>query len=73
MGLVEQGKLSLDESVRQYLPELPAFYQQVTIRELLDHQSGVRGYGDEEAVLFNYCSLRHFARCVENGMVRLRV
>ena len=53
MDLVEQGKLALDVSVRQYLPELPAFYQNVTLRELLDHQSGVRGYGDEEAVLFN--------------------
>ena len=53
MDLVEQGKLSLDASVRQYLPELPAFYQSVTLRELLSHQSGVRGYADEENVLFN--------------------
>jgi D-alanyl-D-alanine carboxypeptidase len=53
MDLVEQGKVSPDASVRQYLPELPAFYQKVTLRELLDHQSGVRGYADEEAVLFN--------------------
>ncbi len=53
MDLVEQGKLSLDVSVRQYLPELPAFYQNVTLRELLDHQSGIKGYADEEAVLFN--------------------
>jgi CubicO group peptidase (beta-lactamase class C family) len=52
MDLVEQGKLSLDASVRQYLPELPAFYQSVTVRELLSHQSGVRGYADEEDVLF---------------------
>jgi CubicO group peptidase (beta-lactamase class C family) len=53
MDLIEQGKLSLDVSVRQYLPELPTFYQNVTLRELLDHQSGVKGYVDEEAVLFN--------------------
>jgi CubicO group peptidase (beta-lactamase class C family) len=52
MDLVEQGKLSLDASVRQYLPELPAFYQSVTVRELLSHQFGVRGYADEEDVLF---------------------
>jgi len=51
MGLVEEGKLSLDVSPRQYLPELPDFYQSVTMRELLDHQSGVKGYADEEAVL----------------------
>jgi len=53
MDLVEQGKLSLDASPREYLPELPAFYKDVTIRELLDHQSGVRGYADEEDVLFS--------------------
>ena len=53
MDLVEQGKLSLDASVRQYLPELPALYQSVTLRELLSHQSGVRGYADEENVLFS--------------------
>jgi CubicO group peptidase (beta-lactamase class C family) len=53
MDLVEEGKLSLDVSIRQYLPELPAFYQNVTLRELLSHQSGVRGYTDEESVLFS--------------------
>jgi len=53
MDLVEQGKLSLDTSVRVYLPELPALYQSVTVRELLSHQSGVRGYADEENVLLS--------------------
>jgi CubicO group peptidase (beta-lactamase class C family) len=53
MDLVEENKLSLDASIRQYLPELPAFYQSVTLRELLSHRSGVRGYADEESVLFN--------------------
>jgi CubicO group peptidase (beta-lactamase class C family) len=53
MDLVEQGKLSLDASVRQYLPELPAFYQSVTLRELLSHQSGIRDDVDEENVLFS--------------------
>ena len=53
MDLVERGKLSLDMSVRQYLPELPTFYQNITLRELLSHQSGVRGYADEENVLFS--------------------
>jgi CubicO group peptidase (beta-lactamase class C family) len=53
MDLVEQGKLSLEASVRQYLPELPAFYQSVPLRKLLSHQSGVRGYADEEDVLFS--------------------
>ena len=53
MDLVEQGKLSLDAPVRQYLPELPASYERVTVRNLLSHQSGVRDDVDEEEVLFS--------------------
>jgi D-alanyl-D-alanine carboxypeptidase len=53
LDLVEQDKLSLDVSVRQYLPELPASYQSVTLRELLSHQSGVRDDVDEEITLFS--------------------
>ena len=53
MDLVEQGKLSLDASVLQYLPELPPFYQTVTVRMLLSHQSGVKDDVDEENVLFS--------------------
>ena len=58
MDLVEQGKLELDVSVRKYLPELPEPYQKITLRHLLSHQSGVRGYADEEAVAF---STTHYA------------
>jgi CubicO group peptidase (beta-lactamase class C family) len=43
MGLVEEGKLALDAPIRQYLPELLFAYQKVTLRHLLDHQSGVQG------------------------------
>jgi CubicO group peptidase (beta-lactamase class C family) len=58
MDLVEQGKLALDVSVRQYLPELPESYRRVTLRHLLSHQSGVRGYADEADVAF---STTHYA------------
>jgi CubicO group peptidase (beta-lactamase class C family) len=58
MSLVEQGKLALDASIRSYLPELPASYQSVTLRLLLDHQSGVRGFTDAADVAFN---TSHFA------------
>jgi CubicO group peptidase (beta-lactamase class C family) len=58
MDLVEQGKLALDVSVRQYLLELPESYQKVTLRQLLSHQSGVRGYADEADVVF---STTHYA------------
>lgn len=42
--LADQGRLSLDDDVRQYIPELPDFAQTVTLRHLLTHTSGYREY-----------------------------
>ncbi|MFL5518381.1 MAG: serine hydrolase domain-containing protein, partial [Gemmatimonadales bacterium] len=42
--LARDGKLALDDDVRRYLPELPAYRTPVTIRELLHHTSGARDY-----------------------------
>ena len=44
--LNEDGKLKLDDSVRQWLPELPAAAQPVTIRHLLTHTGGLIDYED---------------------------
>ena len=41
LELVDEGRLSLDDSVRQFLPELRQVSRQITIRELLDHTSGL--------------------------------
>lgn len=40
--LVQQGKLSLDDPVRKYIPELRDFGTPLTIRHLLHHTSGLR-------------------------------
>jgi CubicO group peptidase (beta-lactamase class C family) len=40
-----QGKLSLDEDVRTYLPEFPDFGHKITVRHLLYHTSGLRDWG----------------------------
>src|SRR5712691_1870994 len=40
--LVHEGKLSLDDDIRKYLPELPAFGATITIRHLIHHTSGLR-------------------------------
>lgn len=37
-----EGKLSLDDDIRKYLPEVPDFGQRITIRHLLTHTSGLR-------------------------------
>jgi CubicO group peptidase (beta-lactamase class C family) len=40
--LAQQGKLSLDDDVRKYIPELPDFGTPITIRHLIHHTSGLR-------------------------------
>ena len=42
--LVEEGRVSLDGDVREYIPELHDFGTPVTIRHLLHHTSGYRDY-----------------------------
>lgn len=41
MRLQEAGKLSLDASVAQYLPDAPDAWRPVTVRHLADHSSGI--------------------------------
>jgi YD repeat-containing protein len=40
--LVQEGKLSLDDPVRKYIPELPDFGTPILIRHFLNHTSGLR-------------------------------
>ena len=40
--LEKEGKLSLDDDVRKYIPQLPDFGQPVTLLNLLNHTSGFR-------------------------------
>lgn len=42
--LAQDGKLSLDDDVRKYIPELPDYGKPITLVELLHHTSGVRDY-----------------------------
>ena len=44
--LAQEGKLDLDAPVTRYLPELPALYEQATLRRLMSHVSGQRCYLD---------------------------
>jgi CubicO group peptidase (beta-lactamase class C family) len=47
--LAEQGKLSLDDDLTKYLPEYPTSGHRVTIRRLLNHTSGIKGYTEMPA------------------------
>lgn len=44
MQLFQEGKLDYDDSIRMYLPELPAWAEAITIRHLLHHTSGLPDY-----------------------------
>jgi CubicO group peptidase (beta-lactamase class C family) len=42
--LAKQGKLSLDDDIRKYIPEIPDYGSRITIRNLIYHTSGLRDY-----------------------------
>ena len=46
MLLADAGKLSFDDPVARWLPDLPAHARGVTIRQLLTHTSGIWAYED---------------------------
>ncbi len=44
MQLAEQGRLALDDSIAVHLDNLPAAWRSVTVRQLLNHTSGIPSY-----------------------------
>jgi CubicO group peptidase (beta-lactamase class C family) len=44
MQLVERGKLSLDDDISKFIPEFPLQGHRVTVRQLLNHTSGIVDY-----------------------------
>ena len=47
--LQEKGKLSLDDNIGKYLPEVPDFGHTITLRHIITHTSGLR---DQNHLLF---------------------
>ena len=48
--LAREGKLSIDDPVRKYVPELPGFQKPLLIRHMLNHTSGLRDWGSVAAI-----------------------
>jgi CubicO group peptidase (beta-lactamase class C family) len=48
--LVLEGKLALEDDVRKYIPELPAYDAPVRIQHLLNHTSGLKDWGSIFAI-----------------------
>jgi len=42
--LAQENKLSLDDNIRKYIPEMPDYDSPITIRNLIHHTSGIRDY-----------------------------
>lgn len=48
MTLVQDGRLTLDQPVREILPELPQAWSPVTVRQCLSHTSGLPELDDDD-------------------------
>lgn len=42
--LVEEGRISLEDDIRKYIPELPDFGHTITVGHLVHHTSGIRDW-----------------------------
>lgn len=42
--LQQQGKLTLDDDIRKFMPEIPDYGKGITLRHLMTHTSGMRDY-----------------------------
>lgn len=68
--LADQGKLSLDDDIRTYIPEFPDFGRTITIRHLVHHISGLRDQWELLAVagwrLDDVITREHILKMVRN-------
>jgi CubicO group peptidase (beta-lactamase class C family) len=48
--LEQQGKLSLNDDVRKHLPEMPDYGATVTLRQMMQHTSGLKDWGSIAAL-----------------------
>ncbi len=48
--LVERGQIALDGDIRKYFPEIPPYERPITVRQLLNHTSGLRDWGEVESI-----------------------
>ena len=48
--LAYRGKISLDDDIREYIPEMPDYGMPITIRHLIHHSGGIRDYLELESI-----------------------
>ncbi len=65
--LERQGKLTLDDDVRKFLPDVPTYERPITIRHLMQHTSGLRDY----LTLWNLAGVKTESWTTQKEAVRL--
>jgi CubicO group peptidase (beta-lactamase class C family) len=50
MLLVQEGKISLEEPISKYFPDLPEAWRAVKIRHLLNHTSGIKSFSNNDKI-----------------------
>jgi len=43
-SLIKEGRISLDDDIRKYIPEFPFYGKPILVRHILNHTTGIRNY-----------------------------
>ncbi len=71
MLLVHDGKLRYDEPLTDVFPDFPAYGRKITIRNLLNHTSGLQSYEDLQEKEYPGVSWEHIPQIHDAGVLRL--
>lgn len=66
--LQERGKVTLDAPIKTYLPDAPAAWDKVTVRNLLTHSSGIPNFTSFD----DYAKLKTLAATTDSLIARFR-
>ncbi len=61
MILIEEGKIALDDKITKYFPDAPAAWENITVRHLLTHTSGMGDYPPEVDLRRDYTEDEYLA------------
>jgi CubicO group peptidase (beta-lactamase class C family) len=68
MMLMEEGKLSLEDPIAKFIDSLPSAWKKITIRQLLNHTSGISGFAGHQQIP---CSVgKHVRDYVRGDMLK---
>lgn len=67
--LEQQGKLSLNDDVHKYIPELPDYGTPITLRQMMNHTSGLRDWGSIAELTTSPRGTRNFSNADALWMV----